>query len=126
MTAGTTSSDKIDLATWWCFSIDSRGLTDVTTTMRIFGGVASPHHAPSANSYASPRTCGMTGLQDESVNFATTRNDTDHGTVGRKQNLFGAEGQLDSSTLGVQGVGGSTTCRGNRPSDCTGISPICN
>merc|ERR1719384_3099199 len=108
-TTSTTGSDKTDLATSGCISSDSRSFTNmlmVTTSLGMLNGV----HGDTTDFRPAVPLClvlvvGTASLQHRFINTTASRDDTNHGPVGRGDDLLGSRGKLDTSLLGVGVVG---------------------
>lgn len=91
---GSPGGNKTDLATGGGTSLDSRGLTDVlmvTTTVRMLNGVHSnTTNLGPAVTLDLVFVVGTTSLQDGFVDTSTAGNDSNHGAVGRGNNLLNA------------------------------------
>merc|ERR1719384_840591 len=108
-TTSTTGSNKTDLATSGCISSDGRSFTNmlmVTTTM----GMLNRIHGDTTDFRPAVPLClvfvvGTTSLQHRLLNTTASSNNTNHGPVGRGDDLLGSRGKLDTSLLGIRVVG---------------------
>merc|ERR1719336_3518368 len=96
-TTSTTGSNKTDLATSGCISSDSRSFTNmlmVTTTMGMLNGV----HGDTTDFRPAVPLClvlvvGAASLQHRFINTTASCDDTNHGPVGRGDDLLGSKGK---------------------------------
>jgi len=98
--------DETDLLTVGSASFDGRGLADVlmvTTSVRMFDGVHS--HTTNDRPAVSLRlifVISATGSQDWFVGTTTASHDSDHSSVGRRNDLLRSGWQSDASSSGVR------------------------
>merc|ERR1719346_142700 len=120
--------DQTDLLSGGGTTLDSGSLSNmlvVTTTMRMLHRVhGNTTHLWPAVPLHSVLVEGSAGLEDRLVDPSTSSNTSNHGTVGRGDNLLRAGGQLHPGLLGVRVVGDDGGVVAGGPGELAAITSL--